>query len=479
LAGFPAGRVPEERMRGLRSSRSRNVCAFVGITCVVMAAVALSGAPAQETGIRYLKFGEVRETLELNSGSGLPGSEIRDEKTWDEWIRQRDVDTRARIDNGIEDSIVNLAVFGTSFTSEPRIADIEAALTRSGEPTDLAKKRIADLSQALQSGAANERLEFVREFLTRKGIASNAVLPFLVKNLRRLAAEQASYREKLQKASRASDPAAVYLVRGDLYYQRGLSVDTSLLPNYALEETLHAMFAKGVLPPRSIARVAIIGPGLDFADKRQGYDFYPVQTLQPFAVLEATLRLGLADPRGVDLDCFDLNSAVLLHLARVAAAGRAGQGYTIQLSRENDSSLNSGALSYWERFGQLIGTPVPPLRPPPNLTAVSVRAIRVNPALVARLAGYDMNVIAQTLDLPPEKRFDLVVATNVLVYYDRLQQAIAMANIARIMRAGGTFLANSVLTSRHSPELEYLGRRTTIYAEDGSYGDDVVVYRRR
>jgi chemotaxis methyl-accepting protein methylase len=72
-----------------------------------------------------------------------------------------------------------------------------------------------------------------------------------------------------------------------------------------------------------------------------------------------------------------------------------------------------------------------------------------------------------------------VVATNVLVYYDRFQQGLAMANIARLMNPGGIFLCNSVLPAQHGDELAFLGRRAVTYSEAGAYGDDVVVYQKR
>ena len=72
-----------------------------------------------------------------------------------------------------------------------------------------------------------------------------------------------------------------------------------------------------------------------------------------------------------------------------------------------------------------------------------------------------------------------MVATNVLVYYDRFQQALAMANIARMMNHHGIFMANNVLASQHTSDLEYLGRRTTPFTPSGAYGDDIVVYRRK
>jgi hypothetical protein len=45
----------------------------------------------------------------------------------------------------------------------------------------------------------------------------------------------------------------------------------------------------------------------------------------------------------------------------------------------------------------------------------------------------------------------------VLVYYDRFEQALALANIAAMLRTGGLFLANSPVTSpadlRSRPDL--------------------------
>ena len=72
-----------------------------------------------EVSVRYLRFEEVQETLRLNADSGIPGSDIAESGAWDAWIRSRDAEVRSRIDRGIEDSISNLILYGTSFTSLP------------------------------------------------------------------------------------------------------------------------------------------------------------------------------------------------------------------------------------------------------------------------------------------------------------------------------------------------------------------------
>ena len=85
--------------------------------------------------------------------------------------------------------------------------------------------------------------------------------------------------------------------------------ETSLLPNYGLpEDTLKTMLRKGAIQPGSLHRILVIGPGLDFTDKRDGYDFYPIQTIQPFAMLEAVARLGLGKAEEISVVTADLNA---------------------------------------------------------------------------------------------------------------------------------------------------------------------------
>ena len=432
---------------------------------------------AGEVSVRYLRFEEVQETLRLNADSDIPGSDIAESAAWDAWIRSRDAEVRSRIDRGIEDSISNLILYGTSFTSLPKMESVERAASEPGELTPAAIARVHAMAVALSAGR-NERVRLVRDFLARQKIGKNSEERYFTENLRRFVTEQAAYQKKLRDAAADADPSAVYLARGTLFETRGLSVDTSLLPNFALEETLRAMVRKGVLAPGSMHRIAVIGPGLDFTDKRDGYDFYPLQTLQPFAVLEAVARLELGKAEDVQVVCLDLNSAVIAHVQKLAERGRAGQTYNLQLPRDPKAEWSPEAISYWKHFGEILGSPMKALPVPATLSGVVARAVAIRPQFASRMKAYDANIVAQTLDYAPGQGFELMIATNVLVYYDRFQQALAMANIARMLNRGGIFLANNVLPSQHTSDLEYLGRRTTTFTPDGAYGDDVVVYRR-
>ena len=191
-------------------------------------------ASAQEA--RFLTFDEARETL---SAFGRTD----DAAAWDAWIRTQDRDVRARVDRGVEDSIGNLILYGTSFTGLPPLA-IESAVTSAGGLTEAARARVRALAAAAAGPETNERLRFAREFLARRGIQPKDTETFLAANLARFAIEQREYQEKLRLAAASGDPQETLLARATLYDRRGLSVDTALLPNFALEDTLAAMLRK-------------------------------------------------------------------------------------------------------------------------------------------------------------------------------------------------------------------------------------------
>jgi hypothetical protein len=450
---------------------------FFALACVL--SILPSPSVSQDTKVRYLRYAEVQDTIRLFTGSGLPGSDIADASSWDVWIRQQDKQVRERIGRGVEDSISNLILYGTSYTNLPRLLAAETSITPSGELSPEARARVHALAATLHTTSRAERVRFAREFLNRKGIAQDQFETLLAQNLKRFANEQRDYQSKLEEAGKANDPMEVLLTRGTLYQSRGLSVDTSLLPNYALEDTLRAMARKGALPPGKVRRIAVIGPGLDFTDKRDGYDFYPLQTIQPFAVMEAVLRLELAKRDDVEVVTFDLNPAVNAHIATLATNAQAGRAYVLQLPRDTNADWSPAAVTYWEHFGEVLGAPAKPLPVPPALGGVTLRAVSIAPKYALRVAPLDLDIVAQTVDLAEAQPFDLIVATNVLVYYDRFQQSLAMANIARLMNPGGIFLCNSVLPAQHDPQFAFLGRRTVNYNEAGAYGDDVVAYQKR
>lgn len=429
--------------------------------------------------VRYLTLADARETLQLFADSGIPGSDITDPLAWDRWIREQDAQVRGRIDGGVEDSISNLILYGTSYTALPRFETPESALGPDGTISEAARARVNALYAALNGTNVQERIRFIRDYLKHQGVAPADTQRFLTSNLQRFAREQQAYQKKLDEAQESGDFNQILLTRGTLYENRGLSADTSLMTNYALEETLRGLVAKGVLAEGKVRRIAVIGPGLDFTNKHNGYDIYPLQTIQPFAVMETALRLKLAKPDEVEVVTMDLNPAVNEHIAKLVRDARSGQSYAVQLPRDTTADWPSSAVAYWEQFGEILGAQAKPLPVPQAAGAVTLRAVTIAPRFAVRVTPLDVNIVTQQLNLEEGRGFDLVIATNILVYYDLFQQGLAMANIAHMMNPGGFFLSNDTLSAHHVPSLVFLDRHSVSLSTNSRYGDNVLSYRRQ
>lgn len=415
-------------------------------------------ALARPDAVRYLRWPDVQPLLAALAAAGekIPG--LSDSAAWENWIRERDAEVRARMDRGFEDSISALVIFGTSFTTQKKLGSAAEAVNAAGDLTPSARMRLDGFLLAIDQ-QDNERFSLVVEFLRRRRVTQEELRAFLSGNLRRFAIEQAGLRKNSQGATLTD---------------AGLSFGTTLLINFAVEDTLRNLKSKGVLPAR-IRRIAAVGPGLDFAGQPDGCDFYPPQSAQSLALLEAVLRLGLAQASAVQMTAFDLNPLVLSHLRTSSARARAGRPYVLQLARPASAAWNAGAVTYWQHFGDLIGSPATSATAPPGF---ELRVVAVKAQFAARVSVEDLNVVAQTLETPAGQEFDLVVATDVLGYYSRLEQALAMTSIAKMTARGGIVLANGLLPGAGLQEFEDLGAHHVSFA-DGKAGGDVGAYRRK
>ena len=227
-----------------------------------------------------------------------------------------------------------------------------------------------------------------------------------------------------------------------MYSDRGLASDTTIFPGFGLEQALDALKSKELLQSGSVRRVAVIGPGLDFTDRREGHDFYPPQTIQPLAVVDSLRRLGLASSDDVQVTTLDLSVRVNRHLETARARARDGQGYVLQLPRPaGPVQWTPFLVEYWRRLGDRIGEDVPAIDP--GLPGIQSRAIRVRPELVESIVPHELNIVVGRLEMPEHARFELVVATNILIYYGVFDQLLALENIASMLRPGGFLLTNT------------------------------------
>lgn len=485
----------------MKSQAMGNRTLLLSIIGLILLAAPEAAFHAQTRKVGYITYEEARPIIEA-LGDVLPadlrGTVSKDfPSIWTNWVVRRDAEIRSRLVQGDEDSLVNFLLFGTSFTRRPRITLSE--LARTGEqrllgagnnsPEAVAfvkaiQSRADDLIQGMAAPGRNERLLFARRLTESKGheLATaqgrERVRQYLLANLARLLNENASYARVLESAKLLGDPSAEFAERSKLYATRGLSSDTSLLPNFALERALFSLKAQGMLAVGSVRRVGIIGPGLDFTDKQDGYDFYPQQTIQPFAIIDTLLRLGLARTSELKVTTFDLSARVNDHLSRAAASARRGLGYKIQLPRDTNARWQPAVMDYWTKFGSQIGARVAPARVPPGAGEVEVRAVRIRPVIVSTIAPEDVNIVVQRLELPTGDKFDLIIATNILVYYDVFEQSLALANIERMLRPGGFLLSNNALLELPSSRIHSVGYETVVYSDKPNDGDHIVWYQR-
>ena len=431
------------------------------------------------TGHRAIvSFTTVRPVLDALADQLPPQLREPNEAKWKDWAQREDDAVRARLERGALDSMINLLLFGTSFTTQPRI------MTMDNSDDPVVQSRVDDLLQALRNPEKNERLIFLRNVLRRSGIdpvrsgEHERTKTFIRENLRRVVQEQNSFQQQANDASRDNNQEAELSKRSHLFRDRGISLDTTILSSFGVDGALRDLRERAVLPQKSTTRVAIIGPGLDFTDKGFGYDFYPLQTLQPFAVYDSLIRLGLAEPGKIKITAFDISQEVLEHLRRARDRAKRGEKYVVQLPRES-WPWAAEAVQYWRSFGSEVGTPVAPIQPPPALKGLETRAAAIRPEVVLSCEPVDLNVVFEELDRSADKRFDLIVATNVFLYYDTLQQALALQNLSTLLKRGGLLLTNDWLP--HVPQIPMspIGYTPVKYGEGGDWGDNVFWWQRQ
>jgi len=452
-----------------------------------------ASTPSSMPGKAPIPFADARPVLDAYRNDlpadikGRTPQEL--ESAWPGWVARHDAGIRARLAEGDEDSLVNLWLYGTTFTALPRATEQHmASLKTRAMAEELLLRRLDDLVAGLASPGTNERLQFGRLLVERKGIdptteaGQEQTRIYLVTARERAIAAFARYRRAAESAKRPGQAGAELPSYATMYRDRGLSSDTKLTADFALDKALEAIRGSGTLAPQSVRRVAIVGPGLDFTDKAEGYDFYPLQTIQPFALVDSLTRLGLANPQELRVTTLDLSPRVNRHLAAARQRAMAGEPYVIQLPLANDDPKHQwdpALVAYWRRFGDRIGEDVAPIPPPAVAGAVRVRAVRVRPAVTLSIAPQDLDIIVERLDpFHDEERFDLIVATNVLVYYDAFDQALALANVARMLRPGGYFVTNYAVSPL--PPLEASASIVTpVFFDRQGNGDTLFVYRTR
>jgi hypothetical protein len=71
-----------------------------------------------------------------------------------------------------------------------------------------------------------------------------------------------------------------------------------------------------------------------------------------------------------------------------------------------------------------------------------------------------------------------MIATNVMVYYEPFEQALALQNVAGMLRNGGLLLTNNALPQVPGVPMRPVGSTSLAYSEDPDDGDHMLWYQR-
>lgn len=332
-------------------------------------------------------------------------------------VREADV----RVRQGDFDHLVFYFLQSTHFTKLPPIepALSAKAFASDGRVPSAAAARMAAFLRAIESADPDPRVSYLRALLgsVARGDRRHLIEREYARAMKFLYAQEFLHRSKV----------------AELYPTRGLSTDTAVEAGYAVHAGLGML--RGLHPERRIRRVLIVGPGIDLAPRTGMLEVGPPESYQPWAVIDALVSLGLSRLEDLDVVGADINPRVVDHLR--ASSKRAP---VLRLVSGIGESGSVGFVPGYREYFTALGTAVGSVRavsgaPAGHLT----KTVAVSPAAAATLRAEALNIVTQRLT---GESFDLVIATNILPYFERSELLLALSNIAAMLAPGGVFLHN-------------------------------------
>jgi hypothetical protein len=289
------------------------------------------------------------------------------------------------------------------------------------------RSRIAAFIRALDSSATDARVAYFRALVKatfpKRSAREQALLGEYLRAMRFL------YEKEFvaQRSARAAEAVE------ELYRSRGLSTDTAVEAGYLVYLGLGVI--KSLESDRRIRRVLIVGPGLDLAPRTALLELAPPESYQPWAVMDALLAFGLSRSDDLEVVGADINPRVVDHLRRSRT-----EPPTLTLVsgiREDENvKLSPEYRDYFARLGRAVGDAA---QDPEGANGTLHKTVRIRQAAAGSLRAERLDVVTERLDGPT---FDLVIATNILPYFDDVELMLALGNIASMLAPGGVFLHN-------------------------------------
>lgn len=331
-----------------------------------------------------------------------------------------------------------------------------------------AAQRIEAFLRALQKPNDDERLAYFQTWLRQNKKPGESARSYLQAQYMR--AMRFLYEKEFLSPSAAAA----------LYQSRGHSTDTQVEANYAVHVALAIL--KSQLGERQLNNVLIVGPGLDFAPRTDLLDVFDPQSYQPFAIADSLLQLQLARRQLLRVHSVDINHRVVDYLRRFPARKNKQLSILSGVADTARRPLTADYKKFFENFGTNIGSPVRLAALPEQFQNHLGKSLAVD-SEVAQLIGADqLNIVTERYD--PSPRYDLVIVTNVLPYFNDSELLLALSNLEAMIGEGGYLVHNEsrplLFSLTNKLKLPMLHSRTVLIsaaAEQPLY-DRVYVHRK-
>ena len=300
------------------------------------------------------------------------------------------------------------------------------------------RSRVGALIRAVDLPSQDPRVAYFRALVNETFPVRSARLPGLLHEY--LRAMRFLY-EKEFVAQRS--PGAADAVAG-LYRARGLSTDTEVEAGYLVY--LGLAILRSLDPNVRVRRVLIVGPGLDLAPRTGLLEAGPPESYQPWAVIDALIGLRLSRADDLEVIGADINPRVVAHLRRARGEPPA-LTLVSGIAETNGVAFSRDYREYFAQLGRSIGD----VDEGAGIAGAGRgddrhlrKIVRVRAAAARALGAESLDVVTERVTGAP---FDVIIATNILPYFDDVQLMLAMTSIARMLAPGGVFLHNEIRPS--------------------------------
>jgi chemotaxis methyl-accepting protein methylase len=111
---------------------------------------------------------------------------------------------------------------------------------------------------------------------------------------------------------------------------------------------------------------------------------------------------------------------------------------------------------------------------------IHIEAVSIRPEIARHITPVDTNIVFEHLPIAnPEERFDLIIGTNIFIYYGAFEQSLARVNLAAMLKPGGLVLTNDMLADKVPGQLKEAHRTTIEVSANPQITEHIYCYRRQ